>query len=78
MEPLVEQTGGIAIQWYEKGLDPTEKFKNHKLRNRGNAANFTVPADEFIDHVMFALGEWSPSAHHLANLYDKSIREVRN
>ena len=79
MEPLVEQAGGIAIQWYEgKGADrhPFLEFRqgmtNENEKNElleGLFSNFTAKADDVVRHVMFALGRWEPNIYGLQKLY---------
>ena len=76
IEPLVEQAGGIALQWYERALDPAIKDYDMGIRNVARLSNFEVPADDVARHVMYALGKWVCTFHHLAALYGIEINFI--
>ncbi|CAB9498110.1 Protein of unknown function (DUF563) [Seminavis robusta] len=59
LEPLIEQSGAIALDWY-KGDHPVEEFltvtaKNPALKNTLQHQDFEVPVDEIVDILLVAL-----------------------
>lgn len=77
MEPLVEQAGGVAIQWYHH-WNPYIEHENRTMeRNKALVSNFTVPTDDVVTHLMFALGKWKASRRDIAKLKGKKLIETR-
>jgi len=62
LEPLIEQSGGIAIQWYEKGINPyvksylIEKENHTAYEALGQYGGFSPPVKEVVSRVKLALG----------------------
>lgn len=65
LEPLIEQAGGIALQWYNKSIDPVQEHKKwakEKLSWKPQwqisiGKNFTVQHEEVVKKVKFALSD---------------------
>ncbi|CAB9498104.1 glycosyltransferase [Seminavis robusta] len=58
LDPLIEQSGAIALDWY-KGDDPVEESitvrKNPARKNDMQHQDFEVPVDEIVDILLVAL-----------------------
>lgn len=56
LEPLIEQAGGIALDWYN-GTDPIVDWRSNRDTQLWNRkANITPPAQEIVDLVFMGLG----------------------
>ena len=76
LDPLIEQSGGIAIDWYTKGIHPVKEFEDAKrqnLANKGNRANITPPVIEVVDRILLALGEIPSVRERLRTLRDNTL-----
>mmetsp|Transcript_13503 Transcript_13503/g.19079 ORF Transcript_13503/g.19079 Transcript_13503/m.19079 type:complete len:418 (+) Transcript_13503:64-1317(+) len=74
LDPLIEQSGGIAIDWYRKGTHPVvayEKAKLENLANTGNMASITPPVAEVVDRILLALGKLPAVTQRLDELRDR-------
>ena len=62
--PLIEQAGGLALDWYD-GDNPLEAFydlqKDYRKKNNAQTQDFDVPVNEIVDIVLVALGRRAPS-----------------
>ena len=71
LEPLIEQAGGIAIQWYEKGPNPYIKFRTLSPgqydtfcipegglveERRSRDLDIAPPVDDVVNHILYASG----------------------
>jgi hypothetical protein len=55
---LIEQVGGIALDWYPKGIHPVVDYQEAQstgAQNVGRDSNFTVPVEDVVDKVLLAL-----------------------
>ena len=63
IEPLIEQTGGIALDWYygiKENRNPHVEWLLAKKLNQQNyarASNIEAPVDEVVDLILIALGK---------------------
>ena len=69
LDPLIEQSGGIALDWYE-GEYPIEnafilKKNSPWKKNRAQHQNFAVPPQEIVDIVLVALEKMKPTKEML-------------
>ena len=55
---LIEQAGGIALDWYPKGIHPVVDFQQAQwtgAQNAGRESNFAVPVEDVVDKILLAL-----------------------
>ena len=59
---MIEQSGGVAIQWYEKGINPYIKSHEINVRNHtefeelGQSGGFSPDPGDISGRVRVALG----------------------
>lgn len=71
LDPLIEQSGGYAIQWYEKGKDPFIESATMKREDfdRAGKATFSPPVQEVVQPILYALEIIQPTNHRLKVLF---------
>ena len=64
MDPLIEQAGGLALDWYQ-GENPLEAHyeteKDWRQKNKAQFRDFNIPEQDIVDLVLVALGRQNPS-----------------
>lgn len=55
LEPLIEQAGGIALQWYNKSIDPVQEHKKWVKEKRSWKPQWQH--EEVVKKVKFALSD---------------------
>lgn len=77
LEPLIEQSGGHAIQWYEKGKNPlvtSTTIEREEFDKAGQGmAPFSPPVDEVVKPVLYSLGRDQPTNKKLQKLYGEFV-----
>lgn len=77
LEPLIEQVGGYAIQWYEKGNDPhvvASTIDHQKFNEAGQGLTpFNPPVEEIVNPILYSLGVLLPSINNVKKVYKKFI-----
>jgi len=66
LDPLIEQAGGRALDWYEGG-DPLQKFQDADFPKLRQFSDFDIPVGELVDLVLVALDLRPPTAKMLAD-----------
>jgi len=71
MEPLILQSGGIALDWFDhhQSLNQDEILalpKNKKIQ--ANVGNFSVPVEDIVNRVLIALGRKEANFKDLSQL----------
>jgi hypothetical protein len=61
LDPLIEQSGGIALDWYDRKEDPIVAWRNAQAQkkevvNKAREGNVTPPIDQIIDPILLSLG----------------------
>jgi len=71
LDPLIEQSGGYAIQWYQKGKNPMVESASleKKELDLAGRADFSPPVDEVVRPLVYALGIERPTNVKLKKLY---------
>jgi hypothetical protein len=75
LDPLIEQSGGFAIQWYEKGTNPSvvSATLDREQFDKAGKATFSPPVDEVIKPILYSLGIERPTNTLLKKLYGSWI-----
>ena len=76
LDSLIEQSGGIALDWYSKGPHPVVayvKAKETGAHNIGNEATITPPVHEVVDRILMALGKKPATRLALQQLRDTTM-----
>lgn len=77
LEPLIEQVGGYAIQWFEKGKDPhvvASTIDREKFHEAGQGLTpFSPPVDEIVNPILYSLGFILPSVNNVKNVYKQFV-----
>lgn len=71
LDPLIEQSGGYAIQWYEKGKDPfivSATMKREDFDKAGKAT-FSPPVQEVVQPILYTLDLERPTNQRLKILF---------
>ena len=61
LDPLIEQSGGIALDWYDRKEDPIVAWRNAQAQkmqvvDKAREGNVTPPIDQIIDPILLSLG----------------------
>jgi hypothetical protein len=61
LDPLIEQSGGIALDWYDRKEDPIVAWRNaqaqkNQVVNEAREGNVTPPIDQIIEPILLSLG----------------------
>jgi hypothetical protein len=73
LDPLIEQSGGIALDWYPCGKHPVVTFETAKrtgAQNFGRESNITPPVEEVVDRILMALGAKMPNQTNIDSIRD--------
>lgn len=75
LDPLIEQSGGYAIQWYEKGKDPSvvSATMTREDFDRAGKATFSPPVQEVVQPILYALGIVRPTNFRLKQLFKEFV-----
>jgi len=75
LDPLIEQSGGRAIQWYEKGKNPAvvSAMLTREEFDLAGKATFSPPVDEIVNPILYSLGIKRPTNQLLMKLYGTFI-----
>lgn len=71
LDPLIEQSGGHAIQWYKKGGNPAVEagLLDNNLFNIAGKATFSPPIDEVVQPLLYTLGIERPTGMKIKKLF---------
>ena len=71
LDPLIEQSGGRAIQWYEKGKNPAvvSATLTREEFDLAGKATFSPPVDEVVKPILYTLGIERPTNQLMKKLY---------
>ena len=61
LDPLIEQSGGIALDWYQRGTDPVVAWRAAQAElkqvvNKARESDLRPPVSEVIDPLLYAVG----------------------
>jgi hypothetical protein len=61
LDPLIEQSGGIALDWYDRKEDPIVAWRNAQAQkqqvvDKAREGNVTPPIDQIIEPILLSLG----------------------
>jgi len=72
LEPLIEQAGGIAMDWHNKTEgNPYVKFRTIPIQemNEARDVHLVVPPEDIVERVLYGLGVKEPTRKELNALY---------
>ena len=71
LDPLIEQSGGHAIQWYEKGVNPEIQAgtAEREVFDAAGKATFFPPPEEIVLPLMYTLGIERPTGKKIMKLF---------
>jgi len=75
LEPLIEQSGGIALDWYDhNGGNPDIKYATSNWTGRAQAqrSSFVVPPEEIVERILLILGHKPAKRTVLNRLFGNS------
>lgn len=73
LDSLIEQSAGIALDWYPRGKHPVVTFETAKrtgAQNFGRESNITPPVEEVVDRILMALGAKMPNQTNIDSIRD--------